>query len=127
MIFKIDNTIKFDKIDKIDKIDKFDKIDKIGFYSIVSFKTIIKKRRFKMTKKEKLLKIQTFKTICENLGFKMDRWGNYKCNDVRIKFKKINCRLEKKYSFGWCKVFSKPIIHINEDAYTRALKRIITV
>jgi len=70
-----------------------------------------------MSKKQKREKIVEIKQIIEDAGFVQDTWGNYKSpkNTSRILLKKVNIRFERKYSFGWCKIFSLPIITISLD------------
>jgi hypothetical protein len=66
-----------------------------------------------MTKKQKTEHIMELKKTIEKAGYMIDRWGSYKKSDKRIKIKKNNIRIEKKTSFGWVNLFSKPIIRVS--------------
>jgi len=65
-----------------------------------------------MTPKQRQAKLTTIKALIESFGFHQDRYGNYKNilneQEYRIKIKKVNIRIEKKFSHGWFKVMSKP-------------------
>ncbi len=76
-----------------------------------------------MTKKEKREHIEEIKAIVKDSGFKPDSHGNYKTDSgaYRIKFKKINIRLESKTSYGWIKLYSKPYVNTDIKFFKNAL------
>ena len=81
-----------------------------------------------MTKKQKAELIAQLKEIAVKNGFTLDRWGNYKkqvgSKGYRIKFKKINCRLEVKGTRVWFKIKSTPVINIDPKKFNLVLQTI---
>lgn len=78
-----------------------------------------------MTKKQKQDHIKVLIAIIEKSGYKIDSYGNYK-NDTgiyRIKFKKNNLRMERKGCQQWVKIFSTPIVNVQEHGLNNVLNK----
>jgi len=77
-----------------------------------------------MTKKQKQQHVTSLKEVVKAYGFSLDRWNNYKKDSIRIKFKKINLRIEKKSAYGWAKLLSAPYVRIQPDILKSILNKI---
>ncbi len=82
------------------------------------------KKLKKMTKTKKLKHIQALRAVVENHGFTLDKWDNYEKDDIRIKFKNINLRIEIK-GYEWIRVLSKPIVKISIENLCTFLEMIL--
>ena len=80
-----------------------------------------------MTPKQKREKIKRMQNTALELGFVIDRYGNYKKNDVRVKFKKINVRIERRSEKNklWFNIISQPIVKFPEENFETILIRLI--
>ena len=73
----------------------------------------------KMTPKQRKIHIESLKKTILDHGFKLDSFGNYKAVSsncqYRIKFMKINLRIERKASDRWLNCQSLPIVQVTLD------------
>jgi len=54
-----------------------------------------------MTKRQRVEHIGTIRSILLKNGWLVDRWGNFKNDDYRIKMQKTSMRYEVKHGTGW--------------------------
>jgi len=66
-----------------------------------------------MTKKQRIEHIENIKSILLENGWLLDRWGNFKRDDYRVKMQKTSMRYEVKHSTGW--------INLRSDYYKNVM------
>lgn len=80
-----------------------------------------------MTPKQRAEHTETLQRLIKSAGFKLNRYGAYErslnSRDYRIKFKKVNLRIEAKTTAGWVNLNSAPISQITPVELTSFLGR----
>jgi len=59
-----------------------------------------------MTKRQRENHIEKIKSILNSNGWLLDRWGNFKIDDYRVKMQKTSMRYELKCGKNWVKLRS---------------------